>query len=295
MRRPSLTRGRRCGWSRKARGRPGPPPPSPRPLFRPPPSAGPAARVARSPSPPPSAPALAGNEGVDNFAEMNNAMIAFGPHATNGATVTLNVDGLGAKPLRFGPSLELQSGVLIQGTPYVVSYNNSDGAFYLRGGFANPYGIPLGGMMFYTGSVAPSSAFVFPFGQAISRTTYATYFSLVGTTYGARDGSTTFNVIDGRGRGIHGLDNMGGVAANRVTSAGNGIAGTTIGAAGGNELLQAHAHSVSDPGHGHGISDPGHTHPTNIGNQAGSSNPTVVEASGQVGTGTAVQSATTGI
>jgi microcystin-dependent protein len=194
---------------------------------------------------------LASNQGFDNFADMNSAMIAFVPHATNGATVTLNVDGLGGKPLRFGPSLELQSGVLIQGTPYVVSYNNSDGAFYLQGGFANPYGIPLGGMMFYTGSVAPSSAFVFPFGQAISRATYATYFLLVGTTYGAGDGSTTFNVLDGRGRAVFGQDNMGGSAASRVTGAGSGITGTTIGAAGGNELMQQHTHGVTDPGHTH--------------------------------------------
>src|SRR5882672_7233502 len=47
----------------------------------------------------------------DNFPDLNGAMIAFVPHATNGATVTLNVDGLGAKPPRIGPNLELQSGV----------------------------------------------------------------------------------------------------------------------------------------------------------------------------------------
>ena len=76
---------------------------------------------------------LASNQGFDNFADMNGAMIAFVPHITNAATVTLNADGLGAKPLRFGPGLELQSGVLIQGTPYVASYNNSDGAWYLQG------------------------------------------------------------------------------------------------------------------------------------------------------------------
>ena len=60
---------------------------------------------------------VASNQGFDNFADMNGAMIAFVPHTTSGATVTLNVDGLGAKPLRSAPSLELQSGVLIQGTP----------------------------------------------------------------------------------------------------------------------------------------------------------------------------------
>jgi microcystin-dependent protein len=41
---------------------------------------------------------------------------------------------------------------------------------------------------------------VFPYGQAISRTTYATLFAAMGTTFGAGDGSTTFNVPDLRGR-----------------------------------------------------------------------------------------------
>ena len=176
---------------------------------------------------------VASNQGFDNLADLNGAMIAFVPHATNGATVTLNVDGLGAKPLRLGPSLELQSGILIQGTPYAVSYNNADGAFYLQGGFANPYGIPLGGLLPYIGSSAPSSAFVLPFGQAISRTTYATLFSLVGTTFGSGDGSTTFNVLDLRDRAIFGLGNMGGSDAGRITVAGGNFDGTVLGGTGG--------------------------------------------------------------
>jgi microcystin-dependent protein len=169
--------------------------------------------------------------------------------------VTLNVDGLGAKPLRFGPSLELQSGVLIQGTPYAVSYNNTDGAFYLQGGFANPYGIPLGGMMPYIGSSAPSSAFAIPIGQAISRTAYATLFSLVGTTFGVGDGSTTFNVPDLRGRAVFGPDSGG---SGRITVAGGNFDGTVIGGTGGaqnkvisNSNLPADI-PVSDPGHTHG-------------------------------------------
>src|SRR5262245_9309127 len=46
------------------------------------------------------------NQGFDTLAHMSGAMIAFVPHTTNGATVTLNVDGLGAKPLRSAPSVE---------------------------------------------------------------------------------------------------------------------------------------------------------------------------------------------
>lgn len=43
-------------------------------------------------------------------------------------------------------------------------------------------------------------------GQAVSRSTYATLFSLIGTTYGAGDGSTTFNVPDLGTRVIFGYD-----------------------------------------------------------------------------------------
>jgi len=172
-------------------------------------------------------------EVFDTLAHMDGMMIAFTPHTTCGATVTLNVDSLGAKPLRSAPSVELPSGTLIQGTPYVATYNNSDGAFYLQGFTGNPYNIPIGGMMPYLGSSAPNSSFVLPYGQAISRTTYASLFSLISTTFGTGDGSTTFNVIDMRGRVPVGQDNMGGSAASRVTTAGSSIDGTTIGANGG--------------------------------------------------------------
>lgn len=43
-------------------------------------------------------------------------------------------------------------------------------------------------------------------GRAISRTTYASYFALVGTAFGAGDGSTTFNIPDYRGMVIRGYD-----------------------------------------------------------------------------------------
>lgn len=42
-------------------------------------------------------------------------------------------------------------------------------------------------------------------GQAISRTTYATLFSIIGTNFGAGDGSTTFNLPDYRGKFLRGL------------------------------------------------------------------------------------------
>jgi microcystin-dependent protein len=169
------------------------------------------------------------------LALMANQVIAFTPHATNGATVTLNVDGLGAKPLRTSPGVELLAGMLIAGTPYVALYNNSSAVFYLQNSFGNPYNIPLGGALPYFGTTAPNSSFVFPYGQAISRTTYSTLFTLFSTTYGVGDGSTTFNIPDIRGRVIAGKDDMGGSSANRLTDADDGLNGDTLGDTGGGE------------------------------------------------------------
>lgn len=57
-------------------------------------------------------------------------------------------------------------------------------------------------------------------GAAISRTTYAALFSAIGGTYGAGDGSTTFNLPDMRGEFPRGWDDGRGVDAGRVFGSG---------------------------------------------------------------------------
>lgn len=52
-------------------------------------------------------------------------------------------------------------------------------------------------------------------GQAISRTLYADLFSAIGTTYGAGDGSSTFNVPNLQGEFFRGLDEDRGVDPGR--------------------------------------------------------------------------------
>jgi microcystin-dependent protein len=93
---------------------------------------------------------------------------------------------------------------------------------------------------------------VWPNGQNLLRASFAALFGALGTTYGAGDGSTTFGTPDIRGRGLFALDNLGGTAANRITSGVSGIAGATLGAAGGAEISGSTALTESQiPGHTH--------------------------------------------
>lgn len=221
----------------------------------------------------------------DTLAHLGGQMIAFTPHTTNAATVTLNVDGLGAKPLRSAPSVELLAGTIIQGTPYVAVYNNSDAAFYLRSFFGNPYNVPLGAGMDFWLPTAPNSSFVFPIGQAISRTTYSALFALMSTTFGTGDGSTTFNIPDKRGRVSAAAD----ASANRLTGATVNFQGLSgIGGA------ETHVLTTSEmPVHNHGITDAGHSHTVTI-NSAGGTGFVATSGSGSIGTVTS-STATTGI
>jgi len=130
---------------------------------------------------------------------------------------------------------------------------------------------PPGTAKVHFGTAAPTG-YAFLFGQAISRTTYPKLFSAYGTTHGVGDGSTTFNLPDVRGRAVFGDDNMGGTAANRITSGVSGINGTVVGATGGSEALHGHAHTQqgtftsgtesanhthTDSGHAHNVVTPG--------------------------------------
>ena len=99
------------------------------------------------------------------------------------------------------------------------------------------------------------------YGQAVSRATYSAAYAVLGTIWGSGDGSTTFNLPDLRGRTPFGLDNMGGSAANRITSGVSGIAGATLGASGGSQNSQADmltaTSTVTDTGHSHATSSTG--------------------------------------
>ena len=124
-------------------------------------------------------------------------------------------------------------------------------------GPAGPQGVsgnvPIGSIQMFAGSSTPSGWLLCD-GSAISRTTYSSLFSIVGTSFGQGDGSfvfdwqdlnnngfidsneliqrfLTFSLPDFRGRFLLGRDNMGGVASNNAPNA------NYVGATGGNNSI----------------------------------------------------------
>lgn len=97
-------------------------------------------------------------------------------------------------------------------------------------------------------------------GQPRSRTTYAALFTVIGTSHGSGDGSTTFNVPDYRGMFLRGVDGSAGTdpdKAGRVPMNTGGNPGNQVGS------VQGHAFNS----HSHGGATAGHVHsaiPNNI-------------------------------
>jgi microcystin-dependent protein len=109
--------------------------------------------------------------------------------------------------------------------------------------------MPTGSVMAFAGSVAPDGYFICN-GQAVNRSTYAGLFSIIGTTYGSGNGSTTFNVPDLSGRVVAGMG-------------GSLLAGTdTLGLPGGSKSVTLTLDQI--PAHNHGGGTVGTSHISDV-------------------------------
>lgn len=104
----------------------------------------------------------------------------------------------------------------------------------------------IGGRQFWTpGDVKATMVNAVPAGwlkangQLVSRSTYAALFAAIGTTYGAGDGSTTFQLPDLRGEFLRGWDDGRGVDSGRALGSAQA------------DQIKAHTHGIrTDDGDG---------------------------------------------
>lgn len=98
------------------------------------------------------------------------------------------------------------------------------------------------------GTTDPTGGFLCD-GRAVSRTTYAALYAVIGTDYGTGDGSTTFNLPDFRSRVLMGADDMGTSAGAASRTSSNNALGNTSGADTSTAILahtHSHSHTVTD-------------------------------------------------
>ena len=76
-------------------------------------------------------------------------------------------------------------------------------------------GFPIGGGLIHFADTPPTG-FLECDGSAISRTTYADLFAVVGTVWGVGDGTTTFNLPNTLGEFLRGWDHLRGVDSGRA-------------------------------------------------------------------------------
>lgn len=157
----------------------------------------------------------------------------------DGVTATtsqINATALIASPLVVGPLAEgsiLVGDVNTVASPVTIgaagTVLKSDGTTISWG--AVSAGTPTGAVIYHAANTPPSG-YIKADGLAVSRSTYATLFSVIGTTYGVGDGSSTFNVPDLRGEFIRGWDDSRGIDSGR-----------SFGSAQADEL-KSHSHSI---------------------------------------------------
>jgi microcystin-dependent protein len=178
--------------------------------------------------------------------------VSFTVGGTDTGASTLNVNNTGAinlmRPLGSGPSA-FAGGEFVAGNRVLVEYDGTNWQWLVPP-------IQLGQVTDSAGPSCPPNLLNANF-QAISRTAYPALFSFIGTTWGAGDGVTTFNVPDLRNRATYGQDQNVGGLSDRITVAGNNFDGTVIGGVGGlqnSTAVAAHTHTITDPGHTHSLS-----------------------------------------
>jgi microcystin-dependent protein len=186
----------------------------------------------------------------------NGILLTVKASATNTAAATLNMNTLGAKSIRVrtaGAEAAIAAGQMVINGTYQFRYdtaaNTAAGGWILLNPETDPTLLLTAGSIKIWPSDTLETGWLWANGASLLRSDYPALFTAISTTFGAADG-THFNVPDLCGRAPYGSDDMGAITAKgRITNAGSGIVGTTLGASGGTESITLNTTQI--PSHSH--------------------------------------------
>ena len=178
---------------------------------------------------------------------------------------TGTVDSAGDIVMGGTGALKLPSGTTIQRPTAAtgqIRFNSSTTSFEGYNGSAwgeLANGVPVGSVFNLATTTVPTG-FLECNGAAISRSTYASLFAAISTTWGSGDGSSTFNLPDLRGQFVRGWDNSAGVDSGRSFASSQ------------SDQNKSHNHSITDSGHFHHAFRSGNSGESRFGSTLTSSN-----------------------
>ena len=178
---------------------------------------------------------------------------------------TGTIDSAGDIVMGGTGALKLPSGTTIQRPTAAtgqIRFNSSTTSFEGYNGSAwgeLANGVPVGSVFNLATTTVPTG-FLECNGAAISRSTYASLFATISTTWGVGDGSSTFNLPDLRGQFVRGWDNSAGVDSGRSFASSQ------------SDQNKSHNHSITDSGHFHHAFRSGNSGESRFGSTLTSSN-----------------------
>lgn len=171
----------------------------------------------------------------------NLEIVRITARSTDTMTAVRGQDGTTARSYNAGDRLELR--------PVAATLNT-----YLQSDspFTQINIVPTGAVTMWATATLPNGWLACN-GQAVSRSTYAALFTVLGTSYGAGDGSTTFNLPNFNDRMPIGAGSIAALAGTGGSKDATLVAHTHTysGNTAGMNQNQAHSHSASDSGHYH--------------------------------------------
>jgi len=155
-------------------------------------------------------------------------------------------------PLSVTGSTSLSNTLTVTGASTLNNTLTVAGASTFNGGVTlNPPTLnilPAGMIMAWVSATAPTGWFICD-GNPVSRTIYSALYTVIGTTFGVGDGSTTFNLPNYQGAFLRGTGNQ----TKTYNSTAITYTGPSVDNTGQSHATQAHSHGITDPGHTHSL------------------------------------------